>query len=94
MCVPIPIEDCEDFDPSSPPTVPQLVQELNRYDATLATSGDDSNKLQGLCTGVFQTKETEPFTRFFNVVLICFPLFIAFECRLAEDVASEACGIL
>ncbi|KAF9302591.1 hypothetical protein BGZ91_009302, partial [Linnemannia elongata] len=46
VCVPIPIEDCEDFDPSSPPTVPQLVQELNRYDATHATSGDDSNKLQ------------------------------------------------
>ncbi|KAF9274811.1 hypothetical protein BGZ88_002771 [Linnemannia elongata] len=46
VCVPIPIEGCEDFDPSSPPTVPQLVQELNRYDATHATSGDDSNKLQ------------------------------------------------
>ena len=47
VCVPIPIEDCEDFDPSSPPTVPQLVQELNQYDATHPPSGDDSNKLQG-----------------------------------------------
>ncbi|KAG0203673.1 hypothetical protein BGX28_004117 [Mortierella sp. GBA30] len=33
VCVPIPIETCEDFDPSSPPTVPQLVKELNEYDA-------------------------------------------------------------
>lgn len=69
VCVPIPIEDCEDFDPSSPPTVPQLVQELNQYDATHPTSEDDSNKLQGSCAGVLtpvmtrleQTQGTEPF---------------------------------
>ncbi|KAG9327666.1 hypothetical protein KVV02_006370 [Mortierella alpina] len=34
VCVPIPMESCESFDPSSPPTVPQLVRELNEYDAT------------------------------------------------------------
>ncbi|KAG0218470.1 hypothetical protein BGX33_007252 [Mortierella sp. NVP41] len=34
VCVPIPIETCEDFDPSSPPTVPKLARELNEYDAT------------------------------------------------------------
>ncbi|KAF9438502.1 hypothetical protein BGZ76_007485 [Entomortierella beljakovae] len=33
VCVPIPIETCEDFDPSFAPTVPQLVKELNEYDA-------------------------------------------------------------
>ena len=31
--MPIPVESCESFDPSSPPTVPQLVRELNEYDA-------------------------------------------------------------
>ncbi|KAI1302085.1 hypothetical protein EDD11_005756 [Mortierella claussenii] len=32
VCVPISIEKCEDFDPASTPTVPQLVRELNEYD--------------------------------------------------------------
>ena len=36
----------------------------------------------------------EPFVRLINVVLIGLLLFIVFECRLAEDVAPEACGVL
>ncbi|KAF9103627.1 hypothetical protein BGX27_010496 [Mortierella sp. AM989] len=32
VCIPIPIETCDKFDPSSSPTVPQLVRELNEYD--------------------------------------------------------------
>ena len=49
VCVPIPIEDCENFDPSSPPTVPKLARELNEYDATHPAS-DDEPKLQGSST--------------------------------------------
>ncbi|KAF8942532.1 hypothetical protein BGZ47_006393 [Haplosporangium gracile] len=45
VCVPIPIEDCEKFDPSSPPTVPKLVRELDHYDATHPIADGDS-KLQ------------------------------------------------
>ncbi|KAF9349281.1 hypothetical protein BGX26_012390 [Mortierella sp. AD094] len=45
VCVPIPIETCENFDPASAPTVPQLVRELNEYDANHpATEG--GSKLQ------------------------------------------------
>ncbi|KAK3825983.1 MAG: hypothetical protein J3Q66DRAFT_380297 [Benniella sp.] len=33
VCVPIPIESCESFDPTSPPTVRTLVEELHKYDA-------------------------------------------------------------
>jgi DNA primase small subunit len=34
VCVPIPIESCESFDPTSPPTIRTLVEELHKYDAT------------------------------------------------------------
>ncbi|KAF9586321.1 hypothetical protein BGW38_006943 [Lunasporangiospora selenospora] len=40
VCVPIAIETCEEFDPKSPPTVPDLIKELNEYDAkNPSTSG-------------------------------------------------------
>ncbi|KAF9194179.1 hypothetical protein BGZ51_000760 [Haplosporangium sp. Z 767] len=40
VCVPIPIETCEDFNPTSLPTVLQLVKELNEYDAEHTAKGD------------------------------------------------------
>ncbi|KAF9998520.1 hypothetical protein BGZ65_005989, partial [Modicella reniformis] len=46
VCVPIPIETCENFDPISfPPTVPKLVKELNEYDAKHPATGNRA-KLQ------------------------------------------------
>ncbi|KAG0224628.1 hypothetical protein BGX31_007911 [Mortierella sp. GBA43] len=45
VCVPIPIETCEDFDPTSPPTVPKLVKELNEYDAKHPAT-EDRSRLQ------------------------------------------------
>ncbi|KAG0350720.1 hypothetical protein BGZ54_003667 [Gamsiella multidivaricata] len=45
VCVPIPIETCEDFDPASTPTVVQLVRELNEYDAKHPAT-EDGPKLQ------------------------------------------------
>ncbi|KAI8601148.1 hypothetical protein EDD21DRAFT_375246 [Dissophora ornata] len=45
VCVPIPIETCEDFNPTEPPTVPQLVRELNEYDAKHPPT-EDGPKLQ------------------------------------------------
>ncbi|KAF9932691.1 hypothetical protein FBU30_007533 [Linnemannia zychae] len=45
VCVPIQIEDCESFSPLSSPTVPQLVRELNEYDANHPSS-DEESRLQ------------------------------------------------
>lgn len=45
VCVPIDIDKCEEFDPKSPPTVPDLVKELNDYDAKHPT--ERGSKLQG-----------------------------------------------
>ncbi|KAF9425675.1 hypothetical protein BGZ94_007313 [Podila epigama] len=45
VCVPIPIESCEDFDPASPPTIPSLARELDVYDAQHPPS-DQGPKLQ------------------------------------------------
>ncbi|KAF9898842.1 hypothetical protein BX616_003549 [Lobosporangium transversale] len=45
VCVPIPIETCDNFDPTSAPTVPQLVKELNEYDERHPSNGN-SPKLQ------------------------------------------------
>lgn len=46
VCVPIPIETCEEFDPSSPPTIPLLARELDEYDAKHPPS-ESEPKLQG-----------------------------------------------
>ncbi|KAF9172644.1 hypothetical protein BGX20_005200 [Mortierella sp. AD010] len=51
VCVPIPIETCENFDPASAPTVPQLVRELNEYDANHPAT-EDRSKLQGTMKAV------------------------------------------
>ncbi|KAG0258770.1 hypothetical protein DFQ27_004438 [Actinomortierella ambigua] len=44
VCVPIDINKCDEFDPSTPPTVQQLCHELNSYDARVkaaAAAGDN-----------------------------------------------------
>ncbi|KAG0358557.1 hypothetical protein BG005_002177 [Podila minutissima] len=45
VCVPIPIETCEEFDPKSPPTIPMLANELDEYDAKHPPS-ENEPKLQ------------------------------------------------
>ena len=45
ICVPIRVDECESFDPTAVPTVKQLINEINDYDAThgiqAGADGDD-----------------------------------------------------
>jgi len=82
VCVPIEIERCEEFDPSSAPTIEQLINELNKYD----TDHPGSEKLQG------KKKLLPPFqTPARGSVGIDQPSYLTLY-RLAKDISSPLRG--